>query len=154
MTNKLNDFINTFLQQLFNHLGIDQIELETNTTPDQVVIKITTPNAPTLIGRHGQTIDAIRRLISLFLLKQNYTGHVFLDINNYYHNKDAQLINHITPLIQQVINTNQPLKLPNLTPRQRRLIHLHCAQIPQITTTSIDSPSGRVLIIKPADSNN
>ena len=146
---KLKQQLEVFVQKLLDYLKIDRSQIEIDFKEDRVSININTSKAPFLIGRHGQTIQALRRVISLFLLQQEFVGYVFLDINQYYHTKDGQLINRIAPLIQQAVETGRSVEVPGLTPRQRRVVHIYCAGLKEVDTQSVDTPNGRVLIIRP-----
>ncbi|NOY14987.1 MAG: KH domain-containing protein [bacterium] len=147
--NEITTKVHDFLAKILTELGASVDKIDIKAADHDLTITIVTSQAPLLIGRYGQTIDALRHLVSLFLFNLGFPGHVSLDVNDYYKNKDDQLLLKIDEIIDQVVATQQPKHLFNLSARERRLVHLHCADRPQVITRSIDTDRGRVLVISP-----
>ncbi len=148
-TNKTRQELEVFVKKLLSFLGDDKPRVKIDWEGGQVKIEIETKNAPVLIGRHGRTVEALRRIVSLFLFKKGFNGHVFLDVNRYYQDQDEELIERVKSIISQVIEGGQEMRVPNLTARQRRIVHLYCAGIGGAESLSMDTQNGRVLIIRP-----
>jgi len=153
----MEETIKDYLTQLIGFLTTDPVEVEveivSSTEADEVRINIQAPQAADLIGRGGATIEAIRQMVLLKILSitDQKIVRVKLDINAYYQKQDANLLKKIEALAAQVTKTKQPVRVRHLTPRQRRLVHLHCQnQLSGVTTHSEDEAGSRVLVIAPS----
>lgn len=103
-----------------------------------------------LIGRHGETIEAIQSLLGMMLKKK--TGdwvRVIVDVGGWREKQEDKLKDLASQAAERAKEIGEDQTLYNLSPAQRRVIHLALADDPDIETESSGEGEERYLIIKP-----
>lgn len=103
-----------------------------------------------LIGRHGETIEAIQSVLGMMLKKK--TGdwvRVIVDVGGWREKQEERLRDLATQTAERAKETGEDQPLYNLSPAQRRVIHLTLADDPDIETESAGEGEERYLIIGP-----
>lgn len=118
----------------------------------QVKLVVDDRSAAVLIGRHGQSIEAVD------LLVQQMASHAAgdrlamnLDINNYRARRDDGLIMRARNAAAEARNTGEKVELPPMHPRERRVVHLEIVDLDDVATYTVDGPDGRYVVVCPAD---
>ncbi len=152
----MEETIKKIINEVVTFLTEAPADIKINKKSDEEIhIDISVKDAAQLIGRGGQTIAAIRLVASLLIRQAlDFNGRLYLDINNYYKNKDEELLNKIRQIVDEVISQGVARQVFYLNPRQRRLVHVFCDGVDGVVTRSEDSNRGRVLIIEPSGQNN
>lgn len=90
-----------------------------------IKVKISGDDASCLIGRRGDTLDAIQFLTGLALNKFNKDSHtrVFVDIENYRSKREESLKRYCYKAAREVAKTRRTKKLDFMNPYERRIIH-------------------------------
>ena len=103
-----------------------------------------------LIGRHGETIEAIQSILGMMLKKK--TGdwvRIIVDVGGWREKQEERLRDLATQTAERAKETGEGQPLYNLSPAQRRVIHLTLADNPDIETESAGEDEERYLIIRP-----
>ncbi|TEU01918.1 KH domain-containing protein [Candidatus Woesebacteria bacterium] len=103
-----------------------------------------------LIGRHGETIEAIQSILGMMLKKK--TGdwvRIIVDVGGWREKQEERLRDLATQTAERAKETGEGQPLYNLSPAQRRVIHLTLADDPDIETESAGEDEERYLIIRP-----
>ena len=103
-----------------------------------------------LIGAHGSTLNAIQSFLSL-TLKQK-TGEwvrIMLDVGEWRQKHNEQLEELAQNSAERARETGEDQHLYNLSPSQRRIVHMALADEEGIETTSEGEGAGRYLVVKP-----
>lgn len=103
-----------------------------------------------LIGRHGETIEAIQSVLGMMLKKK--TGdwvRIIVDVGGWREKQEERLRDLATQTAERAKETGEGQPLYNLSPAQRRVIHLTLADNPDIETESAGEDEERYLMIKP-----
>lgn len=92
---------------------------------DLIKVKILGEEASCLIGRRGDTLDAIQFLTGLVLNKVNKESNtrVFVDIENYRSKREESLKRYCYKVAREVARTKKTKKLDYMNPYERRIIH-------------------------------
>ena len=91
-----------------------------------------------LIGRRGDTLDALQYLTSLYV--NRYSDEyikVYLDTENYREKRHDTLVRLARRLTTQVINTKKSVTIEPMNPNERRIIHSTLQNNKLVTTSSI-----------------
>jgi|SRR3989344_6402447 len=102
-----------------------------------------------LIGAHGSTLNAIQSFV-VMALKQK-TGEwvrVILDIGDWRAKHEEHLVALAKQAVARAKSTGEPQHLYNLTPAQRRTIHMSLSEEDGIQTESQGEGEARYLVIK------
>lgn len=127
----------------------DDVEYEVaKDSEGRVVITMTGPNMGILIGRHGDTLDALQYLTSLYINKiSDEYVKIVLDTENYRAKRKETLVKLARRLGSQVVKTGKSITLEPMSPGERRIIHSTLQNNKLIQTVSIgEEPNRRIVI--------
>ncbi len=103
-----------------------------------------------VIGKHGQTIDAIQYLVGVITNKRLAARvRVIVDTEGYRGRREEALRNQAHYLASKVRETHQEAVLESLRANERRIIHLALADDPDIYTYSEGEEPDRRVVISP-----
>lgn len=103
-----------------------------------------------LIGAHGSTLSAIQSFISIAIKqKTGEWARVVVDIGDWRQKHEEHLTQLAHQAAERAKSTGQDQMLYNLTPSQRRVVHLALSREAGIKTESEGEGAGRYLIVKP-----
>ena len=105
-----------------------------------------------LIGRHGQTLDALEYLVNRLLARRfKDAAPILIDTESYRARRRQQLERMALSMGEQAKRENKRVTLEPMPPRDRRIIHLALKDDPLVTTRSAGSGYMRSLEIVPAE---
>ena len=115
---------------------------------DVVYIEMSGKDSGTVIGKRGQTLDAIQYLTSLVLNKEKEKYiKVVVDAENYRAKRQKTLEQLANRLAAKVIKTKRYVRLEPMNPYERKIIHATLQNNPEINTRSEgEEPYRRVVI--------
>ncbi|OGK21564.1 hypothetical protein A3C98_04760 [Candidatus Roizmanbacteria bacterium RIFCSPHIGHO2_02_FULL_37_15] len=131
---------------------IDKFEVEVKEEDGvyHVVIK-TEDEAPTVIGRHGETIRAIQKILEVVLYKK-FTEPVELLVNvNDYREKQIERLEGIAKdIAERVKSEKRETPIRSFSSYERKIIHEYIAKnYPDLTSYSVGEGRDRQLIVSP-----
>jgi len=105
-----------------------------------------------LIGKRGETISAIQYLLSI-MVTQELGGwiRVLVNIADWRERQEDTLKDLAIQTAERALETNSSQNLYNLTPAQRRIIHLELSTNSKIETTSEGEGQDRYLKVSPKE---
>ena len=103
-----------------------------------------------LIGRRGETLDAVQYLTCLKVNRgrENYT-RVTLDTENYRATREDTLIRLANRMANRAVRTGRKVSLEPMNPYERRIIHFALQQNENVTTHSEGDEPNRHVVITP-----
>lgn len=140
-----------FLKKVCNHMGIEaSFEVECNEEEGRMDINIIGNDMGLLIGRRGQTLEALQYLTNLAVNKQSETYYkIKLDSENYRARRKETLENLAKNMSFKVKKTRQPVTLDAMTPYERRIIHSALQYDKAVETHSEGEEPNRKVVIAP-----
>ncbi|MEQ2129965.1 RNA-binding cell elongation regulator Jag/EloR [Caldanaerobacter subterraneus KAk] len=138
-----------FLKQVIDAMKLD-ITFEIEETEDTIKFNLQGKNVGLLIGRRGETLDALQYLVNVVASK--YKGYeryrrIILDAGNYRKRREETLTRLARKLAKKVMETKESIELESMTPNERRIIHLALQDHPYVETYSEgEEPNRRVII--------
>ncbi|MAS93398.1 MAG: single-stranded DNA-binding protein [Verrucomicrobiales bacterium] len=122
------------LDSMLGYLGFPvQVEIDTNTS----TLNVASGNAKLLIGHHGDRLEEIQYLVNRLLQDRlPEAPKVRVDIDNYLASRDYRMVEEAEAGAARVIATGQTVKLAPMNSYQRRLIHNHFKDHPEVKTWS------------------
>ncbi len=137
-----------FLTELTKLMGVD-VNIDMGTDAEgNVYGYINGDTLGILIGRRGETLDALQYLTSLKVNrgKDSYT-RVTLDTENYRAKREDTLIRLANRMANRALRTGRKVSLEPMNPYERRIIHFALQQNEGVTTHSEgDEPNRHVVI--------
>ena len=135
-----------------NMLLKSKINAKVNATQEENLIKISIEGkeAACLIGRRGETLDAVQFLTGLALNKINKDSHmrVIVDIENYRSKREQSLIRYARKVAREVAKTRRTKKLDYMNPYERRIIHSALQNDKYVITCSEGTDPYRRVVIE------
>ncbi len=114
------------------------------------VIDLAGEDSGLLIGRRGQTLQALQFLVTLIVRKQmGEDVRVVLDVENYRQRRENSLRDMAAKVASRVAQTNRSITLEPMPPADRRIIHTSLAQHPGVRTESAGEGENRKVTIMP-----
>ena len=141
--------VETFLRDVTTEMGID-LDFTVKSGNGIVYVNITGKDTGTIIGKRGQTLDAIQYLASIVANKESdeYV-RVILDAENYRSKRERTLMNLANRLAGKVERSGRSITLEPMNPYERKVIHSTLQDHPYVTTRSEGKePYRRVIIEK------
>ncbi len=143
------DIATQFLQEIFKSMNLDII-MQVEQQDNELNINLQGEQLGILIGKRGQTLDAIQYLVSLVVNKveEDYI-RVKLDAENYRERRKETLENLANNLAKKVRSTRKRVVLEPMNPYERRIIHSTLQGNPNVRTHSEGEEPYRKVIITP-----
>ena len=113
------------------------------------IIDLAGEDSGLLIGRRGQTLQALQFLVNLIVRKQFEGVRVVLDVENYRQRRELQLREMATTIAKRVAETNRSITLEPMPPADRRIIHTSLTDHPGVSTESTGEGEVRKVTIMP-----
>ena len=113
-----------FLQELTGLMGV-QVDVAVGTDAEgNVFVNMTGDTLGILIGRRGETLDALQYLTSLKVNRgqEGYT-RVTLDTENYRAKREDTLIRLANRMANRAVKTGRKVSMEAMNPYERRIIH-------------------------------
>ncbi|OGM10818.1 hypothetical protein A2Z22_02950 [Candidatus Woesebacteria bacterium RBG_16_34_12] len=151
--NKQNiEIVEKITNELFSLLQIKaKFEVKPDEENDAILLQINTQDeAGLLIGTRGETLNSIQTIIGMIFRKR--TGEwkrILVNVADWREKQTDRLTQLATQTAERVKSSQQPQPLYNLTPSQRRVVHLVLASDKEVETESKGEGKERYLIIKP-----
>lgn len=137
----------SFLKEVTDQMGLE-LDISAKSSAECVYIDIQGKDSGTVIGKRGQTLDAIQYLTSLVVNKDNDNYvRVVVDAENYRSKREKTLEQLANRLADKVVKTKRSVRLEPMNPYERKVIHATLQDDPRVTTKSEgQDPYRRVII--------
>ena len=141
--------VKPFLTELFDTMGVEvSIEENYNNEENQIEVDISGSQMGMLIGKRGQTLDALQYITSLVLNKgcDDYVK-VKLDTENYRDRRKATIENLAKNVAKKVKASGRASTLEPMNPYERRIIHAALQDDKYVTTHSEGEEPHRKVVV-------
>lgn len=116
----------------------------------KILYEVSGGNTAVLIGKRGQTLDAMQYLVEKIINKQNQKRvRVEVDIEGYLQSRRERLEKLASRLAEKVKKTGKPLTAGQFNAHDRRIIHIALKEDRQVRTHSVGEGYYRKLKIYP-----
>jgi spoIIIJ-associated protein len=138
------------VQRIVDGIGVNaQVDVEEG--DDTITVSCTGPDLGMLIGRHGQTIDAIQYLANAAM----YRGHsedrkeVVVDAAGYRERRRASLEALAVRSAERALSSLEAVELDPMTAVERKVVHVRLKEFDGVETTSEGTEPNRFVVIRP-----
>lgn len=130
------------------------LELNFDWDDNSLNINIVSDDAGILIGRQGQTLDALQYLLQLIVNSKEI--NIVLDVANYRERHREHLIEVAEGIAERVLRRRQRITLKPMDARDRKIVHEAIKPFPELSSSSVGvEPNRRVVVsLKRADYNS
>ncbi len=147
-----------YLTDVLRALGLENFEIKAIKTDNNVILDITGDKLGVVIGRRGETLDALQYLA---ILASNRTEETYcrisVDCNGYRDKRRETLESLAKRTSAKVIKQGRKIALEPMNPYERRIIHSCVAEIEGVSSHSTGVEPYRKVVIyadKPKYDNN
>lgn len=136
-----------FLKSVLLKMGIEA-EVVSEQKDFGLSYEISSKDMAIIIGRRGETLDALQYITSLVVNKGNEEySRVVLNVENYREKREQSLQNLAKRLADKVVRYRRDITLESMNPYERRIIHATLQDYRNVKTYSIgEEPSRKVVI--------
>lgn len=140
-----------FINTLISDLELNAEAKIEETGDGEATVTICGEDAGSLIGHHGDTLDAFQYLVNLAANKKDdderkYT-RISVDIENYRENREVALSELAEKIAARVKKTKRSFTLEPMNAYERRIIHASIQKIEGVTTNSIGEEGNRKVVV-------
>lgn len=140
-----------FLEGLLIRFGAPaHIEVRENDEEKTIHLELSGDNMGAVIGRRGDTLDALQYLTSIVTNKgEDERWRVTVDTEQYRAKREAALVALANKTAQKALKYNKGVALEPMNPHERRIIHSALQDVEGVTTYSTGNEPNRKVIIAP-----
>lgn len=140
-----------FLKEIFAGFNLE-MNIDIKRTEDGMMIDLSGDSMGIVIGKRGETLDALQYLVTLVanrgLSKDKYTK-ISLDTENYREKRNEALKALAERLEAKVTKSGRKYTLEPMNPYERRIIHANLQNSETVTTFSVGDEPYRKVVIAP-----
>ena len=145
-----------YLDKLFSAMELEaNVDISLDKYTRTMSIDVEGPEMGIIIGKRGQTLDALQYLISLYVNKKSETYiRIKLDTENYRERRRETLENLAKNIAYKVKKSRRSFALEPMNPYERRIIHSALQNDKFVTTKSEGEEPYRKVVVYPKKGNN
>lgn len=145
------EYIKEYLSKLTKDMGID-VSFETKIRDKQITVKMYSDNNKILIGKNGQTLQALTIVLKQVIYNQiGQYPYLLLDVENYKEKQAKYLERLAKNIAKEVAATKNEVALENMNSYERRIIHNYLSENKKVYTESVGVEPNRHIVIKPKE---
>jgi spoIIIJ-associated protein len=105
-----------------------------------------------LIGRRGQTLDAVQELVRTAMQRRfERRSRVLVDVDGYRARRMEKLLERADEAVREVLATGEPQRLEPMDSIERRLVHQRVAETEGVVSNSHGREPSRRIVIEAVD---
>jgi spoIIIJ-associated protein len=145
------DLGRTVLQHIVDFITPDA-KISAEETSERILLNVAGGNPAVLIGKKGQTLEAIQSLVEK-IVNKHHNNHdkirVQVDVEGYLETRKANLEKLAARLAEKSKRIRKPISLGQMSAYERRIVHMALKDDPDVRTKSRGEGYRRKLIIFP-----
>jgi spoIIIJ-associated protein len=143
------DYGRLVLQKLVDSVTNDAV-IVVKSNSKQIVYTISGGNSAALIGKRGQTLEAIQYLLKKIVNKssENRT-RIIVDIEGYFSKRQEDLQKQALRIAEKACQNEKPLVIGNFNPHDRKIIHIALKNDIRVKTQSMGEGYLKKIVVFP-----
>jgi len=142
--------VDEFVTTLMNAMGF-QATVDAYEAGDAIAVDVITKETGLLVGRKGETIDAVQYLTNVAVYKDRmFAKRIVVDSEGYRQRRVEALQGMAHRTARRAVREEQPLSLPPMSAAERRVVHVFLEKNPDVETSSEGEEEDRRVIITPS----
>lgn len=136
-----------YIKSVMFGLGCENVTVSAATVDNSIYLQIDGEKLGVVIGRRGETLDALQYLTSLAANTGSGYQKVTLNIGNYREKREQTLTSLAKKVSAQVLSSGRSRALEPMNPYERRIIHTAVQEIEGVESASIGEGASRRVVI-------
>ena len=118
---------------------------------EQITVSCSGSDLGMLIGRHGQTIDAVQYLANAVMWRHHPDDRkeVVVDAAGYRERRRTALESLAVRSAERALSDHEPIELEPMTAVERKVVHLRLKEFDGVETTSEGTEPNRFVVVRP-----
>ena len=139
------------LERIVTGLGVE-CRVDLRDEEDALVATLSGRDLGRVIGRHGQTIDAIQYLLNAIAVRADIEERkpVVVDAAGYRARRQRTLDALAVRTARQVVSADEEVELEPMTAVERKIVHMRLKDFPGVETRSEGTEPNRYVVVAPA----
>ncbi len=138
-----------YLRSILENLGCENVSVKVAEKESGALISLEGDGLGVIIGRRGETLEALQVLVSLAANSGGGYYRVNLNIGDYREKREQTLTSLAGRIARQVQSTGRNRVLEPMSPYERRIIHTAVQEIKGVESNSIGEGENRRVVIHP-----
>lgn len=141
----------TIIQDILKHFNIGEVVIdEYEGDEGELILDITGDDLAVMIGRHGNTLDALQTLFNSIIIKElGYRYPIVIDVEGYKSRQRQKLESIARSSANKAASQQRSINLHPMTPYERRIIHITLRDDDRVDTISEGEGNARHVVILP-----
>lgn len=141
------------LTEMLGKMGMDHVEIEYIPRPEGEYLEVTGPDLAMLIGRHGNTLEALNLIFNNMLNAgvRNNRRYFTIDAEGYRARRADALKRLAFDVLERALRDGKPQRLDPMLPSERKIVHLALADDERVRTESEGEEPERRVVVFPAE---
>ena len=140
--------IEVFIKGLLEHMGSDAVPHAWKSENDTYQVDLVGENLGMLIGRRGETLDAIQHLTNYTINRDsNKRSRINVDAENYRLKREDSLRRLAMKVAGKVVKYRRNITLEPMNAYERHVIHATLQDVPDVTTYSTGTEPNRRVVV-------
>lgn len=142
--------VRALVTKIVDGIGVSA-RIEIDERDDLITASCTGPDLGMLIGRHGQTIDAVQYLANAVMWRRHPDDRkeVVVDAAGYRERRRATLESLAVRSAERALSAGEPIELEPMTAVERKVVHLRLKEFDGVETTSEGTEPNRYVVVRP-----
>ncbi|HET9095206.1 MAG TPA: R3H domain-containing nucleic acid-binding protein [Candidatus Baltobacteraceae bacterium] len=139
------------LEEILTRMGMPHVEIDYVPRPEGEYFEVNGPDLAMLIGRHGNTLEALNLVFNNILNAgvRNNRKYYTIDAEGYRAHRADQLKALALSTLERCIREKKPQRLDPMLPSERKIVHLALAENAFVRTESEGAEPERRVVIFP-----
>ncbi len=139
-----------YLKSILEGMGFTDVSVTAKEAKEDIFFEITCgEDNGNIIGRRGETLDALQYLTRLFVNKTDNSKRVSLNVGDYRKRREETLRAVAKRQANRVLKYGRSSALEPMNPYERRIIHTAIQEIDGVTSHSVGDGDRRRVVITP-----
>ena len=141
------------VEEVLGHLGVScTVTIHEATEPGSILLAVSGEGSGLVIGRRGQTLDALEYLVNRVVGRdgEGGGGRIMVDVERYRERRREALEQLARRLAEKAKLTGRVVTVNPMSPRDRRIVHLTLQDDSGVATRSQGSGHYRKLLLIPS----
>jgi len=144
--------IRELVERIIDSIGVSG-RVDVREDDETITLTVAGPDLGMLIGRHGQTIDAVQYLANAIVYRRHAEGRkeVVVDAAGYRARRRASLEALAVRSAQRALQNGEPVELDPMTAVERKVVHVRLKDFRGVETSSEGTEPNRFVVVSPVD---
>jgi spoIIIJ-associated protein len=142
--------VRELVERIIDGIGVVG-RIDVDEDEETITCSCTGPDLGMLIGRHGQTIDAVQYLANAVMYRRHPEDRkeVIIDASGYRARRRVSLEALAIRSAERALSDGEPVELEPMTAVERKVVHIRLKEFEGVETTSEGTEPNRFIVVHP-----